>query len=280
MPVMNQEKASVLHRQVLIRHPSLFLLVAQLLSLVLYAVFDGADSGKGLLAAFGVLVLLLVVWVVKRSPATNWIAWALATMAAVLWLLSWISVIPTLSVWASLLEAALYFYAAGSMIAYMMEDEEVTADELFAAGATFTLIAWAFAYLYLVCQAWFPGCFSAAASQEPQTFLKLLFLSFTNLSATGLSDIVPVTPPARVLVMLEQFAGIAYLAVVVSRLVGLMDASARIVYAALMDPLVKAGILKNTLSQDHGTGWTKRRTSPHTRPQAPLKRGCRHSHER
>lgn len=221
MPVMNQEKASVLHRQVLIRHPSLFLLVAQLLSLVLYAVFDGADSGKGLLAAFGVLVLLLVVWVVKRSPATNWIAWALATMAAVLWLLSWISVIPTLSVWASLLEAALYFYAAGSMIAYMMEDEEVTADELFAAGATFTLIAWAFAYLYLVCQAWFPGCFSAAASQEPQTFLKLLFLSFTNLSATGLSDIVPVTPPARVLVMLEQFAGIAYLAVVVSRLVGL-----------------------------------------------------------
>ena len=52
-------------------------------------------------------------------------------------------------------------------------------------------------------------------------FLKLLFLSFTNLSATGLSDIVPVTPPARVLVMLEQLAGIAYLAVVVSRLVGL-----------------------------------------------------------
>ena len=221
MPVMNQEKASVLHKKVLIRHPSLFLLIAQLSSLVLYAVFDGADSGRGLLAAFGVLVLLLVVWVVKRSPATNWIAWALAAMAAVLWLLSWISVIPTLSVWASLLEAVLYFYAAGSLIAYMMEDEVVTADELFAAGATFTLIAWAFAYLYLVCQAWFPGCFSAAASQEPQTFLKLLFLSFTNLSATGLSDIVPVTPPARVLVMLEQFAGIAYLAVVVSRLVGL-----------------------------------------------------------
>jgi len=221
MLIMNQEKAFFLHKQVLIRHPSLFLVIAQLLSLVLYAVFDGVDSGKGLLAAFGLLVLLLVVSVVKRSPAINWIAWALAITAAVLWLLSWMSVIPILSVWASLLEAVLYFYAAGSLIAYMMEDEEVTTDELFAAGATFTLIAWAFAYLYVVCQAWFPGCFSGGTSQEPQTFLNLLFLSFTNLSATGLSDIVPVTPPARVLVMLEQLAGIAYLAVVVSRLVGL-----------------------------------------------------------
>lgn len=46
-------------------------------------------------------------------------------------------------------------------------------------------------------------------------------MSFTNLSATGLSDIVPVTSPARAMVMLEQLAGIAYLAVVVSRLVGM-----------------------------------------------------------
>jgi len=36
-----------------------------------------------------------------------------------------------------------------------------------------------------------------------------------------LSDIVPVTSPSRVLVMLEQFSGVAYIAVVVSRLIGL-----------------------------------------------------------
>jgi len=54
-----------------------------------------------------------------------------------------------------------------------------------------------------------------------RTFIELLFLSFTNLSATGLSDIVPNTPAARVLVMLEQFAGVAYIAVVVSRLIGM-----------------------------------------------------------
>jgi hypothetical protein len=53
-----------------------------------------------------------------------------------------------------------------------------------------------------------------------RTFIKLLFLSFANLSATGLSDIVPITPPSRVWVMLEQFTGVAYVAMVVSQLIG------------------------------------------------------------
>jgi hypothetical protein len=38
-------------------------------------------------------------------------------------------------------ESAFYFYAAGSLIAYMLQDWVATTDELFAAGATFTLLA-------------------------------------------------------------------------------------------------------------------------------------------
>jgi hypothetical protein len=93
---------------------------------------------------------------------------------------------------------------------------------LFAAGATFTLIAWGFAFVYLVCQTWYPASFAGAARPgEPRTFIELLFLSFTNLSAAGLGDVLPITSLARVLVMLEQFAGVAFIAVVVSRLIGL-----------------------------------------------------------
>jgi hypothetical protein len=51
--------------------------------------------------------------------------------------------------------------------------------------------------------------------------MELLFLSFTTLSSTGLSDIVPITSWARSVVMLEQLAGLGYVAMVVSRLVGL-----------------------------------------------------------
>ena len=51
--------------------------------------------------------------------------------------------------------------------------------------------------------------------------MELLFLSFTNLSSTGLSDVVPITAHARSVVMIEQLAGLGYVALFVSRLVGL-----------------------------------------------------------
>ena len=43
----------------------------------------------------------------------------------------------------------------------------------------------------------------------------------TTLTSTGLSDVVPVLPFARGLVMVEQLAGLSYVAILVSRVVGL-----------------------------------------------------------
>lgn len=204
------------------RHPSALLLAVQLLSLVLYPLFDGLPSERIVFGAFGIVVLALAVWVVNRSPALNWIAWSLAIPAFVSSLLAAVLGSPGLLVLSSALEAALYLYAAGAMILYMMGDHRVTADELFAAGATFTLLAWGFAYAFVVCQAWYPGSFIGAMNpDQPRPWIELLFLSFTNLSAVGLGDVLPVSSAARVLVMLEQFAGVGYIAVVVSRLIGL-----------------------------------------------------------
>jgi hypothetical protein len=104
----------------------------------------------------------------------------------------------------------------------MLADHEITRDELFAVGATFTLVAWAFAYSFTVLQAIEPRSFTAAIDPTAdRTWIELLFLSFTTLSSTGLSDVIPVKPFARSLVMIEQLAGVAYIAMVVSRLVSL-----------------------------------------------------------
>ena len=104
----------------------------------------------------------------------------------------------------------------------MFLDRHVTHDELFATGATFTVVAWAFAYVYVATQVLWPGSFTAAIDPEAQrTWFELLFLSFTTLTSTGLSDVVPVQAQARSLVMIEQVAGLMYVALVVSRLVGL-----------------------------------------------------------
>ncbi len=95
--------------------------------------------------------------------------------------------------YSSAFEAILYFYAAGALISYMLADHEITRDELFAVGATFTLVAWGFAYTFVVWQAIEPGSFIAAIDPGGErTWMELLFLSFTTLSSTGLSDVVPV----------------------------------------------------------------------------------------
>jgi hypothetical protein len=194
----------------------------QLLGLLLYPLMEDIGAGRAVFNAFGVLVLALVLLVVMRSPTANWIAWLLAAPAVLLSVLAGWGGQPQWLVWSHLLESALYFYAAAGLIAYMLGDHEVTADELVAAGATFTLLAWAFAFAYSVCQALSPGSFIAAVDPAaPRSWMELLFLSFTILSGVGLGDVMPVRPLARALVMLEEFAGVMYIALVVSRLIGL-----------------------------------------------------------
>lgn len=204
------------------RHPSAWLLLVQLAGVLLYPAMEGTAGGRAVFGAFGILVLVLALWVVNRSAASNRIALCLAAASVLLSVWSVLSGRPGVLVYAYLSEAALYFYTAVALIAYMLRDHKVTSDELYAAGATFTLLAWGFAFAYAACQYWFPGSFLAAVDpQLPRSWTELLFLSFSTLSGVGLTDILPVRPPARALVMLEAFAGVMYIALVVSRLIGL-----------------------------------------------------------
>jgi hypothetical protein len=204
------------------RHPSAVLLVVQLVGVLLYPFAESLAWGRGLFELFGALVLGLAVWSVRDSPAPTWVALILGISASALSVADALSPQPTVAVASAALHALFYFWAAGNLMAYMLADATVTRDELYAVGATFTLVAWAFAYLFSVLQALQPGCFTAAVNPEGQrTWMELLFLSFTNLSSTGLSDVVPITPHARSVVMIQQLAGLGYVALFVSRLVGL-----------------------------------------------------------
>ena len=205
------------------REPSAVLLFAQLAGLLLYPFMEGNDVRRSIFSVFGILVLGLVLLSVRKSSALTWVAVVLGVPATILLLIQAVTTSDELQPWSSALEAPLYFYAAYALIRYMLEDHEITRDELFAVGATFTLVAWAFAYTFAVCQAIEPHSFTAAiAPRAERTWMELLFLSFTTLTSTGLSDVVPVKAFARSLVMIEQLAGVGYVALVVSRLVGLM----------------------------------------------------------
>ena len=204
------------------RTPSATLLLVQLAGVLLYPWFEDSPRGRAVFAAFALVVLGVALRVVRRSPWATWLAFVLAVLVVLLSVTFVITPHPALRIAIPALQAAFYFYAAGSLIAYMMQDWVATADELFAAGATFTLLVWGFAYTYLTCQAVFPGSFSGPVDPTgARTWMELLFLSVAVLSGVGLSDILPVTPFARAVVMLEAFSGVMYIALVVSRLVAL-----------------------------------------------------------
>jgi hypothetical protein len=165
-----------------------------------------------------------VIGVVRRTPSgallVAQLLGVLIAAPAMVLLVQVFTANEALSAWSSPFEAVLYFYAALSMMAYMLNDTRVSTDELFAIGTVFTLLAWAFAYVFVVLQAVDPTTFSVDGG-DLYSWMDLLFLSFTTLSGTGLSDILPVTGHAKSVVMLEQVLGLFYVAMVVTRLIGL-----------------------------------------------------------
>ena len=204
------------------RHPSAFLLLVQLTGMLLYPFIEGEPAGHAVFNVFGVVVLVLAIRMVRRTPGETWISATLAVPIIVLLALqTFFDMRGALLPWSSALEALFYFYAAGSLIAYMMGDRQATTDELFAAGATFTLLAWGFTHLYLMMQELHPGTFAAAVNAAaPRTWSELNYLSFALLSSTGIGDVIPLTVHARALCSIEMLVGVMYLAAVVARLIG------------------------------------------------------------
>lgn len=204
------------------RHPSAILLLVQLAGMLLYPFIESTPGGLVIFNAFGIVVLGFTIRMVRRTPGHAWISGTLAIPIIVLLVLQSVFGMAHLLPWSSALEAAFYFYAAFSLIAYMMEDFLATTDELFAAGATFTLLAWGFTHVFILIQALQPGTFAAAVNPtDLRTWTELNYLSFALLSSTGIGDVIPLTPHARAVASVEMFVGLIYLAGVVARLIGL-----------------------------------------------------------
>jgi len=203
------------------RQPSAVLLVVQLGGVLLYPFLDESAVGRAAISSFALIVLFLAVRAVHASPALTWIAVLLGLPIVALTVLEVIDPFNLgVILWSAVFHAVFYFYTTLALLRYLSVDRFVTRDELWATGATFTVVAYGFAYTFMAVQAIWPGSFQAG-SEVVQTWFELLFLSFTNLTSVGLSDVVPVLPQARSWVMIEQVAGLMYVALVISRVVGL-----------------------------------------------------------
>ncbi len=195
--------------------------MAQLLAVVAYPFLDPSRVGSAVIGVISMIAVGLALWVVRSTPALTVIAVAFGLPAVVMTMLE--AVLPGedwVSLTSALLHAPFYFYVAYSLIRYLFHDDRVTTDELYAIAAAFTVVAWGFAYVFLAVVILSPGSIEPL-SDGTSRFFDLLFFSFTNLTSVGLSDILPTGSHARSFVILEQVAGVLYVAMVISRLVAL-----------------------------------------------------------
>lgn len=203
-------------------HPSGVLLAAQLIAVLAYPFTGETPAGRAVLGVFGVFVLAVAVWAVRATPALTWIAITLGIPVMVLTVAE--ALYPgseAIRLWSSILHALFYGYTAYGLVRYLFDDTFVTRDEVFAVGANFTVVAWGFAYAFMAVQVVWPGSFVSFQGEGFQGFPNLLFLSFATLTSVGLSDIIPVLPHARSVAMVEQVAGVLYVAMIISRVVSL-----------------------------------------------------------
>lgn len=203
-------------------YPYACLLAVQLLSIIFYGFMSDSALSRLVFSCFGLAVPLLALLVVVRSPAATWVAIMLVVPSVLMTLIAGLAGYHHLLLWAHALESIMYFYSAIALIMYMYSDDVVTLDELFAAGATFTLLVWGFALAYSVCQQVYPQSITALVNADvSRTWMELLFMSFSIQSGTGMGDVMPIAKEARVIGIFQMLSAVMFLAIIVSRLAAL-----------------------------------------------------------
>ena len=120
-------------------------------------------------------------------------------------------------------------FTAIVILLFVLNASQVDEDLLYGAVAIYMLIGGTWSMIYTILEEVHFGSFTIAAAYDIDgvvTFFDLLFYSFATLTTLGYGDIVPVTSLARSLAVVEAIIGVMYLAIIISRLVGIFIVTA------------------------------------------------------
>lgn len=95
----------------------------------------------------------------------------------------------------------------------------VDTERILAALDAYLLLGLLFAFAYWTLEQKWPASFGGAAGGLDK--LHAIYFSFVTIATLGYGDVVPTSPPARGLAIVEALTGQMYLAVLVARLVAL-----------------------------------------------------------
>jgi hypothetical protein len=206
------------------RLPNAWLLASLVFLVLVYPFLQSSAPGRAGIAVFDLIILLLALRAARAGGYETRLGWALMVPAMLLHAGGAFGFNDTVYVAGLIAQAAFHAFIVSCLLRYMLKDEIMTVDELFAAAGLYFTMAFVFAYLYTLIEFLAPGAFFINAANNPDGVVRwweLLYFSFTCLTSVGFGEITPVNEHARSLVMIQQMLGVLYIALVISRLVTL-----------------------------------------------------------
>jgi voltage-gated potassium channel len=129
---------------------------------------------------------------------------------------------PVLFVIGGLSGVGFYAFAVLMLVIHLLRETDVSLDSLSGALCGYLLLGFLWTEVYDLIE--FHHAYSIVWAFSPgarPNWSDLLYFSFMALTTSGYGDISPVTPQSRSVALLETVSGVFYVAVMISRLVGL-----------------------------------------------------------
>ncbi len=176
------------------------------------------------------LMLLSAVNAVCRTRKTMIVALSVAVPAALFSLASAAFRVEPVLVINNLLTVVFITLVIILVLDFLLRSNCVDVNMICASLCVYLLIGIVWSSLYSLCDVVQPGSFVYAYADEAkqasmafgrENSLIPVYYSFVTLTTLGYGDIVPLSPPAKILAVLEATIGQIYLTVLVARLVGL-----------------------------------------------------------
>jgi hypothetical protein len=196
----------------------------------LYPLLQMQAHGKAALAAIDWVILILALRAARSSGSESRLGYVLLVPAIVLNAL--VAFWPNhLAILLSLFaQCAFHTFVIVCLLRYILSDDNMTLDELYAAASLYVLMAFAFSFLLAAIEQLAPGSFYINPANNPDGVVgwwDLVYFSFTCLTSVGFGEITPVSDYARSVVMIEQMSGVLFLAIVISRLISMHNGRSR-----------------------------------------------------
>lgn len=211
-------------------HRWLYLFITLLLPYILHPLIETEILGIAIMDFAFMLVLVVSAFAMSSHRRIAYVAIVIMLLAQVLtWSSAAFQNVPYKLVAISVTDVYLV-YTTSFILHRILVRRDVTSNTIFASLCVYLLIAYVWAMMYAFLETLVPGSFAIDSKVFQYKFgpehvyaelYYFMYFSFTSLTTLGLGDIMPASPWARVLTVLEAIIGQIYLVVLVSRLVGM-----------------------------------------------------------